>query len=87
MLAILLVLCICFVLRRKRNKQVGEKRVAAKQEKERKKLQQQQEKKPSGPWLGFLRSKKGGPGTGMLTPYLIIKSHSLGVWGIGRGGA
>lgn len=67
--AILLVLCICFVLRRKRNKQAGEKRVAAKQQKEKKKLQQQQEKKVAGPWLGFLRRKKGGPGTGTLIRY------------------
>ena len=66
-LAILLALCLCFLLRRKRNKQVGEKRVAAKQQKEKKKVQQQQQqKKASGPWLGFLRSKQGGPGTGTL---------------------
>ena len=63
-LAVLLALCICFMLRRKRNKQVGEKRVAAKQQKEKNK--QQRKKKASGPWFGFLRRKKGGLGTGVL---------------------
>ena len=61
--ALLLALCICFLVRRKRNKQVGEKRVAAKKEK------QQKEKKASGPWLGLLRRRKrGGPG-GTGTPH------------------
>ena len=64
--AVLLALCLCFFLRRKRNKQVGEKHVAAKQQKAKRK--QQKEKKASGPWLGFLRRKKGGPGTGKLKP-------------------
>ena len=61
--AVLLALCLWFVCRRKRNKQVGEKRVAAKKEK-----QQKQKKQPSGPMLGFLRRRKkgdGAVGTGM----------------------
>ena len=61
--AALLALCLWFVCRRKRNKQVGEKRVAAKKEK-----QQKQKKQPSGPMLGFLRRRKkgdGAVGTGM----------------------
>ena len=61
-MAVLLALCLCFVLRRKRNKQVGEKRVAAKQQKQKQK--QQKEKKESGAWLGFLRRRKGPPDTG-----------------------
>ncbi len=61
--AVLLALCIWFMCRRKRNKQVGEKRVAAKKEK------QQKLKKASGPWLGFLRRRKrGGGGAGTGTP-------------------
>jgi len=61
--ALLLALCLWFVCRRKRNKQVGEKRVAAKKEK-----QQKQKKQPSGSMLGFLRRRKKGDsavGTGM----------------------
>ncbi|KAA6425624.1 MAG: serine threonine kinase [Trebouxia sp. A1-2] len=53
--ALLLAVCLCFVCRRKRNKQVGEKRVAAKKEK-----QQRQKKQPSGSMLGFLRRRKKG---------------------------
>ena len=63
MVAVLLALCLCFLCRRKRNKQVGEKRVAAKKEK-----QQKQKKQPSGSMLGFLRRRKkgdGAVGTGM----------------------
>lgn len=69
MVALLLAFCICFMLRRKRNKQVGEKRVAAKQQKE--KAKQQKEKKTPGAWLGFLKRRKGGPGTGVL----LASSH------------
>ena len=63
-MALLLALCICFMLRRKRNKQVGERRLAAKRQKEQAK--QQKQKKASRPWLGFLKRSKGGPGTGVL---------------------
>lgn len=77
--ALLLALCICFMLRRKRNKQVGERRVAAKRQKEQAK--QQKVKKASGSWLGFLKRRKGGPGAGQLHPSLaiqaIIQTHSL----------
>lgn len=68
--AVLLALCLCFFLRRKRNKQVGEKWVAAKQQKEQRK--QQKKKKASGPWLGFLRRRKGGPGTGQHLPCICL---------------
>ena len=69
--ALLLALCIvCFVLRRKRNKQVGERRVAAQRQKEQAK--QQKEKKASRPWLGFLRRRKGGPGAGALHASSVI---------------
>lgn len=85
-LAILLALCICFVVRRKRNKQVGEKRVAAKQQKEKKKLKQQQKKKAPGAWLGFLKRKKGGPGTGMLHMLLIEQRFLFGGLRGSRGG-
>ena len=77
--ALLLALCICFMLRRKRNKQVGERRVAAKRQKEQAK--QQKVKKASGPWLGFLKRRKGGPGAGQLHSssaiQAIIQTHSL----------
>lgn len=81
MVALLLALCICFMLRRKRNKQVGERRVAAKRQKEQAK--QQKEKKVSGPWLGFLKRRKGGPGAGVLHAssviHAIIHTHSQSV--------
>lgn len=75
MVALLLALCLCFLLRRKRNKQVGEKRVAAKQQKE--KAKQQKEKKASGPWLGFLKGRKGGPGAGALlaSQFINLVTH------------
>lgn len=81
MVALLLALCICFMLRRKRNKQVGERRVAAKRQKEQAK--QQKEKKTFGPWLGFLKRRKGGPGAGALhasSPIrAIFHTHSQSV--------
>lgn len=75
--ALLLACCICFMLRRKRNKQVGEKRVAAKQQKE--KAKQQKEKKGSGPWLGFLKRRKGGPGAGVLLASSLISTINLNI--------
>ena len=70
--AVLLALCLWFVCRRKRNKQVGERRVTAQPEKQQ---TQQKPKAPSGPWLGFLRRKKkqsgGGASTGMSAILLV----------------
>lgn len=64
------------MLRRKRNKQVGERRVAAKRQKAQAK---QQQKKASGSWLGFLKRSKGTPGTGALhaSSMLHANIHSV----------
>ncbi|KAL0020940.1 hypothetical protein WJX79_002678 [Trebouxia sp. C0005] len=70
--ALLLAVCLCFVCRRKRNKQVGEKRVAAKKEK-----QQRQKKQPSGSMLGFLRRrKKGDSAAGTGAPFVEVPHDS-----------
>ncbi|KAL0035895.1 hypothetical protein WJX77_006910 [Trebouxia sp. C0004] len=71
--AVLLAVCLWFVCRRKRNKQVGEKRVAVKSQK-----QQKQKKQPSGSMLAFLRrrSKKGDSAVGTGAPFVEVPHDS-----------